>query len=698
MPAQVLGPAPHLLPSVGRFGGCWIDPPAGATLCCLQLVTGSALMIRWSTLVAVLAMMLGSAGNSGADTPHHEIAVRIWPETGRIELTHRIELGEPSDLTLRLDPALAIDSATVEGRPTRVRRLDDKWRIDPHPSGAATLRLTYGGTLAAEASEGAPFLGPEGGFLPAGSGWLATIGEGPATFDLHAEVPSPYVAVATGEIADESDGVTAYRARFVSIHEGEEPSLFIGPYAIAEARVGSIAVRTYFYEDQTDLAPIYLHRAGEYLRAFEKRIGAYPYRSFSIVAAPVAAGLGYAGLTYVSRRILHMPFMQQGSLAHEILHSWWGSAVEVAYDRGNWAEGLTTYMADHALAEAAGAEAARELRLAWLRDYAALPVERDSPLRRFVAKRHDAEQVTGYNKSAFVFHMLRRRLGDAAFDAAIRLFWRRHRFSAASWADLQRALEDAAGEDLGTFFAQWLERPGAPRISLDGVRLERADRGYAVHLRLGQGEPTYALLLPVALDTRDGLERTAVKLVGPSTEVVLPAAARPLEVVVDPDYDLFRHLALGEAPPILRDVTLSDRAVVLLAAEEGGAQQIARELVALMMDEDATEVGADDIRLADAPLLLIGLTKRVPAVLKRAGLPATPASLVGRGSGRVWTARQASGAAMLAVEADDAAALRALLRPLPHYGRSSWLVFDGNQVIDSGVWPAADSPLRRRLG
>ena len=53
---------------------------------------------------------------------------------------------------------------------------------------------------------------------------------------------------------------------------------------------------------------------------------------------------------------------------------------------------------------------------------------------------------------------------------------------------------------------------------------------------------------------------------------------------------------------------------------------------------------------------------------------------------------------MLVVGGDDAWALRALLRPLPHYGRSSWLVFDGAQVDERGVWPAAASTLRRRLG
>jgi hypothetical protein len=39
------------------------------------------------------------------------------------------------------------------------------------------------------------------------------------------------------------------------------------------------------------------------------------------------------------------------------------------------------------------------------------------------------------------------------------------------------------------------------------------------------------------------------------------------------------------------------------------------------------------------------------------------------------------------IAAKDAASLEALIRPLPHYGRQSYLAFDGRQVIEKGVWP-----------
>jgi hypothetical protein len=40
------------------------------------------------------------------------------------------------------------------------------------------------------------------------------------------------------------------------------------------------------------------------------------------------------------------------------------------------------------------------------------------------------------------------------------------------------------------------------------------------------------------------------------------------------------------------------------------------------------------------------------------------------------------------VAGQDAAALEALVRPLPHYGGQSWLVFDGAKLLERGVWVA----------
>ena len=48
-----------------------------------------------------------------------------------------------------------------------------------------------------------------------------------------------------------------------------------------------------------------------------------------------------------------------------------------------------------------------------------------------------------------------------------------------------------------------------------------------------------------------------------------------------------------------------------------------------------------------------------------------------------------SGAPVAVVSANDAKALEALARPLPHYGGQSWLVFAGSKSVDRGTWPVS---------
>jgi aminopeptidase N len=636
--------------------------------------------------LAALALWLPAAVANAAG----QVAeVRLWPEESRLEGRARLELAAPRPVRFRLAQGLAVEAASLDGRPVTVRRAGDGWVVDA-PATGRVVELRYAGSVAAEGAP--PFLAPAGGFLPGGTGWLPETDQVPAGFDLTLEVPQPYAAVATGRLAEEATAGGTYRARFMGGLTDEPPSAFVGSYRIAERRQGDVRVRAYLDPADMALADLYLGRTIEQLDRYGQEIGPYPYAGFSVVSAPIPVGLGFPGIAYVARQILPLPFMQTTSLAHEILHSWWGNAVEVAYDGGNWAEGLTTYMADYALAERQGPEQAQAMRLAWLRDFSALPPERDAPLTAFVARGHDASQVVGYNKAAFVFHMLRRRVGDAAFAEAIRRFYADHRFRSTSWADLRQSFEAVTGEKLDGFFAQWLKRPGAPRLRLDEVGTREVPGGQEVSVVVRQDEPTYALDLPVVLDTDRGRTLQVVPFTTGEVTIVLPAQGRPLRLAIDPEHDLFRYLAPGEAPPILRDVTLG-AAATLIAARDEATEALARQLAGRLLDAGSS----DATRIASAPVLAIGLVPDLAAALREAGLPATPPELKGRGTARVWTVRRADAPPVLVVEADDTDALAALLRPLPHYRRESWLVFEGAKAIDRGVWPAGDGALAHRF-
>jgi hypothetical protein len=95
------------------------------------------------------------------------------------------------------------------------------------------------------------------------------------------------------------------------------------------------------------------------------------------------------------------------------------------------------------------------------------------------------------------------------------------------------------------------------------------------------------------------------------------------------------------------------------------------------------------------PLLAIGLAPDIDAWLAQQGLAPRPAEVAAQGSAHAWAATRRDGQALLVVSARDAAALAALARPLPHYGRQSWIAFDGAKAVARGVWPSV--PQRVRL-
>jgi hypothetical protein len=655
--------------------------------------------LRWLALALPLIAATDAAGAVDRPRPpHHQIDIRIDPDAGRLEVVDRITVSGPATLDLRLAPWLRISGLAVDGRPLAVDT-----RENPHVAAAAgetrDVVLTYGGTLLPErrSDDDGPLIGPEGTYLPAGSGWLAASGGERVTYTLSVTVPPGSRAVATGDLVTEEDNGKQYRATFVADRPSEPPTVFAGPYVVRERRLEGIRLRTYFHPELADLADVYLDRSAGYLEGFQKRIGPYPFDDFFVISSPLPVGLGFRNLAYVGRRVLPLPFMQGRSLAHEILHNWWGNGVYVDYGTGNWSEGLTTYMADYALAAQRSRETALNMRLTWLRDFSALPSERDFPLAAFTARHHQASQVVGYDKAAFVFLMLRDDIGEAAFDAGIRLFWQRDRFATAGWSDLRRAFEDASARDLSRFFAQWLQRPGAPRLELVAARPEIGDAGHRVSVTLGQDVPTYDLKVPVVVETSDGVIRADVDLTGARTSVAIEVGGTPLAVSVDPDYTVFRRLAPEEAPPILREITLAPAAMVVIATDDGDTDAAARALATKLLDRAPRFVAADAARADGAPLLVIGTGPAVGRVIDEVGLGAVPEIVAGHGTARVWAGRRPNRRPFAVIAADDGDALAALDRPLPHYGRMSYLVFDGGKAVVKGVWPASESPLRREL-
>ena len=636
------------------------------------------------------------------------------------------------DFRFVLHAELRIASAEVDGKALRVESAGGRgevraWRIRLPAEGV--LRMRYGGTLPAldagldhrEVLQGMPPMAAQDGtFLSAGSAWYPRPAEA-FSYRVDVRVPGGQRVVVPGRLVAEhlpgEEGAAAgvaglrpdtptsapgmlardYRARFEFDHAADGIDLMAGPWIVREHRVERVGaeplrLRTYFppaLDAEPGLAEAYLHDSARYIARYSARIGAYPFTEFSVVASPLPTGFGMPTLTYMGEQVLRLPFIRATSLGHEVLHNWWGNGVLVDYARGNWSEGLTTFMADYAYKEEQSDVAAREMRLGWLRDFAALPMDGQQALAAFRSRTHGAAAAVGYGKAAMVFVMLRDLIGEAAFDRGIKLFWEQNRFRIAGWKELQLAFEQASGRVLADFFRQWLDVAGGPKVALEQAYfVAQGNGGGVLHVELSQSGPTHTLHLPLQMEDGSG-SRTRWLNVSKARETIrLTLERAPQTLSLDPELRVWRRLDEAQLPPILRQWMLESAPQVVIADEGDAAlAQAGKSLATRFFERPPRVVSRAALSSARDPVLLVGTHAAIDVTLAHAGLPPRPASLGARGTAQVWTLREGA-RSVAVVSARDPAALAALERPLPHYGGQSWLLAEGSRVFERGVWDA----------
>ncbi len=652
-----------------------------------------------------VATLLAGPGlaRAAALTTDIELSVLLDPAERRLEGRADLRLPAAAHRHLLLSDGAGEVALSIDGKPatTRPRKRHGRlsWSI---PAGAKSVGIAWRMTLAATPTAldhrdtlqaGAATAAELGSFLPAAAGWYPTVAVGREEtlqrWRVTIDVPQGQHAIVPGRLVEHDDSGGRARTTYRMDVPAEGIDLMAGPYRVAERSIKSadgrsLRLRTLFHPEIEALSGDYLDALAGYFTLYEQWIGPYPFDDFTIVSSPTPTGFGMPSLTYLGIEVLKLPFIRHTSLGHEVLHNWWGNGIYPDYAHGNWAEGLTTFMADYTYAERDSDDKAREMRLGWLRDLSAIPPGKGMPLARFTARRHGVDAAIGYGKAAMVFYMLRERIGREAFDRAIRRFWRSHRFKVAGWSDLRAAFEAEAGQPLQTFFEQWIDREGLPSVTLS------AD-AEAAAVQLSQGKPVYALTVPLQLQLGETKQALSVALNG--EHAVVDAANGPGTLRLDPDFRLLRRLLPAEIPPTLRDINLTGgRNVVLLG--EGPVLQAGLELAAALLDAKPEVRDAANPPDKSAPLLLIGPADEVDGWLARHSLAGRPDEVGRRGQVQVWAGRLAGARPLLVVSATSATALASARRSLPHLGRYGWVTLEDGRSAERGQWKARTQSLQ----
>jgi aminopeptidase N len=664
---------------------------------------------------------------------HHTLKVTLYPEEHRIAAEDTITLaGEQSDLRFVLhaglnptssDPNVQITKEVNEPGPVPLESFLAKL-----PSGVKTFSIRYEGIIyhplesimkeQARGFQDTPgLISYEGVYLSGSSAWYPQTGADLVTFTLSIELPAGWDAVSEGNrgVYEKNKEMTA--VRWDSPEPTEEIHLIAFRFTEYAKTSGALTAMVFLRTPDEGLANKYLDATLQYIAMYDALIGPYPYKKFALVENFWETGLGMPSFTLLGSTIIRLPFIINTSYPHEILHNWWGNCVFPVYQKGNWSEGITAYLADHLMKEQQGEGA--EYRLTTLQKYADYVLGgRDFPLTRFTSRHSPATEAVGYGKALMFFHMIRLELGDKTFIDSIRDFYRKYKFRFATFSDLEKSFEAISGKNLKTEFDQWITRTGAPELRLSDPGTAKHGKGYIVtaHLEQVQPENAYMLRIPLAV-TMEGQERayqTIVDMTGKKLELSLAVPHRPVRLDIDPEFDVFRRLDREEIPPAISLALGSKKMLILLpASSERGMLKAYEAFAKTLADSGPDEVTIKlDSEVKELP------TDRTVTVLgwENRFFEKTISSLDAydveftRESARigktviekanhalVLTARNPGNKdmALMFIAASRQDSLPGLGRKLPHYHKYSYLAFEGNEPanIAKGRWPVVNSPM-----
>ncbi|MEK6763644.1 MAG: M1 family aminopeptidase [Nitrospirota bacterium] len=694
---------------------------------------------------------------------HHDLFVQIVPEQHLLIAKDRLTievLPQKSPIRFSLAPTLQVDrivlvqeSAGVESphdvpfelehgsTPESAQQVTISSKVVA--AGLVTLDVHYHGVINdspreprhlrfVTPSETAGHIGLEGVYISSESSWYPDVPESLSTYALLVAVPTGWTVVTQGR-AGESRACPAGLCRDENMTMTEwtvtQPSealtlvanTFVSTVRDWRAKTGQkIRLSTYLFPDDAHLAEEYLDATARYLDAYILLLGPYPFEKFAVVENFFASGLGMPSFTLLGSGIIKRHYVQPYALGHEIVHSWIGNDVFNRAERGNWVEGLTTYLANYYWHELVGDRTqAQDQRRLMVQGYNLhVPPERDYPVAQFTQKLDEHDNAIGYHKAAMLFHLLRQELGEEIFWRAVKVLVAEYHGRHAEWRDLERVFAEESRRDLRWFFAQWLEREGAPALSLSEAVARPVSGAPAETFQLEttivqSNEPfRFSLQLRIQMEG-DRTQMLTVPLRSQREMISVTLPARPIAIDLDPEFMAFRRIARQSLSSVLNHYVTDRRRSVLTAfTDEPGHPSPFRDIVARIESQEQrkpvsertaiTPLDKDGLFPQEGSVLVLGgeesrseirsiMAKHCGerAVLNDRGVTVMGTSYEGPGLALLVSCHRVDrpGSVVTVLYAASQQAVAKVARLLFFYGWNNFVLFKDGAVAARGEWP-----------
>lgn len=308
-------------------------------------------------------------------------------------------------------------------------------------------------------------------------------------------------------------------------------------YVIKKITQKNIDIYTLLFKEHENLSYKLLQKAAYYIEMYENLFSShFPYHNFIIAEDVNPYGHALASMAVFGSSIIDKEFVAERSLGHEVLHQWFGAAIECSMTDGNFLEAVTTYFSDYFYE--------KDDRIKYRKDvlmkYQSYAAGKSFPLKDFIYNAGKKEQSIGYGKGLMVLHMAKNKAGDDAFMAGIRKFIHDKLYSSASWKDLLAYI--GMDED---FYINWINSKDDIILSVNNAAFQ--DNTLAFNLTRKGGEEEVDI--PFTHISENHTVTGTFKTKKGVNQIIYNLKSDNDTFIIDNRYDLMRALYPAEIAP-----------------------------------------------------------------------------------------------------------------------------------------------------
>jgi aminopeptidase N len=504
------------------------------------------------------------------DALHYDITVVLNDSSryvlGEVATTWRVS--GPTPIVLQLDSAYRVIRVSINGKADS-RGSRTMWGRPPgvvvipqdHPAGDTVVtRIRYRG----DASDGMIIRNNIHGVHTAfgdnwpdrGHLWFPSQDHpsDKASVDFHVQVPSSLQVIGPGALVKIDSlprGGRVWHYRLTQPVPTYSMVVGVAPFArtplpSAQCATTCVPIEVWSFREDSAYAATAFAPAPAIVDFLATIGGPFPYPQLRHVQSSTRfGGMENATEIFYDEALYPAQKMNEGLIAHETAHQWFGDAVTEADWHHVWlSEGFATYLSALWIGHAHGDSAFRAVMAA------AAKTVRESPKASRPIIDPAATDLLGlldanaYQKGSWVLHSLRGVVGDSAFFRGLRVYQDTYRHGKALSSDFANVMEQVSGQSLGWFFTQELTQPGWADLD---VRWSWTNGRLTLVVTEPRASTWGFYRLPKMVVDLGG-QRIAVDVDAPVTSIEVPVVTRPTLVTIDPDGAWLLTAKVTEAP------------------------------------------------------------------------------------------------------------------------------------------------------